>query len=184
MNGAHTAKGARWRSHAVAICSTALPASGPIAHDPIAATAEASCKSDATGLTVAWRTGVPRKALAGPTRHRQAWIAARRLQAGPGFATAEIHGMRLGLLYVRTLMVAWIAGLTLVQIEAAFDGRPLSPGDQVRAEGLEVQVGRGAPDSGEPVAVSGLTVAARGEPVLRIAVVTAEPAPADAEGPQ
>lgn len=173
MNTATSATGTRWRSQALAVCCSVPPGAGLLAHDPIAATASARCDTDVTGLAACWREGAPSRINPGPLHYGHLWISSRRLEAADGFATVELAGLRVGPVYVRSLLVTCVAGLSCVQIDGRVDGEELHPGLRRRVADVEIQVGAGLPRSDTDPAVCGLTVAAPGEPVLRIAYARA-----------
>ncbi len=176
----------RWLSTASALVSVPLPATSMLAHDPLSATAEVPGEIDVTGLTACWPGSDARPIEAGMLRHGRVWIMARRLTAGPGYATADIWGLRYGDLYVRSLTVCCVSGLAVVQIDASADGEPLSPGQRRIIGDFEIHVGAGRQDPRTGSSVTGLAIAAPGEPVLRVATARADthpaPAPTGREG--
>lgn len=177
MSSATTGNGTRWETRAAALCSACAPGRSMLAHDPIAASATMPGAFEANGLEARWGAGATVRAVGGPLRRGRLWIAGHCLQAGEHFATAEIHGVRFGPLYVRNLMVAWTFGLSAVQIEASVGVRALLPGTRARVAGLEIQVGRGLPSAQASCSLTGLAIATPDEPVLRLAVVHAEAQP-------
>lgn len=176
MNTVTNPSGIRWRSQALAVCQSNPPSAGRLTHDPIAATAAAPARWDTgvVGPAACWSEGTPRRIKPGPLHYGHLWIAWRRLEAAAGFATVELAGLRVGPVYVRSLLVACVDGLSCLQIEGRFGGEELRPGLRMRVADFEIQVGAGLPRSDADPTVCGLAIAAPGEPVLRLAYARAD----------
>lgn len=129
-----------------------------------------------------WRGGSPHHSTAGPLRAGELVIWSRQLGAGPDFAVARVKGLQIGRISVQELTVTCVGGLTAVQVEGSAYGRRLHPGFRGHAGEYELEVGAATRERNGTSTVTGLSIAAPGSPLLRVAVVNAGRAQVADEG--
>jgi len=122
------------------------------------------------GPRVTWNSGAPRRAYLGAHagRGQSAW--AQSVEAGNGFACAKVTGLNYGPLSLPLIIVTCIGEHYAVRIEGGAAGRALHPGEHVRIEGLEIDVGRVERHQDGSHTITGLSISSPAAGLMTVAV--------------
>jgi hypothetical protein len=160
-------------SRAAAITESVEPPPPMLAHATLVATPLTWDAPEAIGPSVHWSGGKELRKEAGPCHEAGLWVRSRLAGAGPGFAYAEVLGLRIGPLFASRLTVVCAGGVAAFQIEGGGGGSRLTAGSRMTVDDLQIEAGTTEHHGDGTVTATGLKIAMPNGPVIYIAVARA-----------
>ena len=127
------------------------------------------------GPRVAWGSGAPRRAYLGPHESNGMSAWSQSVGVGDGFAYAQVTGLSYGPLSLSRVIVTCLGEHYAVQIDGGASGHALHPGEHLRVDGVEIDVGRVERHEDGSYTVTGLSLSSNTGGLLTVAVAHAGP---------